>query len=79
MEMEVIWWSSFIHVAVAALGLALTELGPDRILPGSTLYYGEVQGLFIAPEGMAKPSQVFGVGFGSKGVGTELTRVWYKR
>ena len=55
--------------------LVLAELGPNRLLPASTLYCLEVQGVNNALQGISKPSQVLGVEFRYRRVVSKRTRV----
>ena len=50
-------------------------IGPDRLLPGRTLYWIEVQGVNNALQGISKASQVLGVEFGYRRVVSKRTRV----
>ena len=52
-----------------------TVIGPDRLLPGRTLYWIEVQGVNNALQGISKPSQVLGVEFRYRRVVSKRTRV----
>ena len=52
-----------------------TVIGPDRLLPGRTLYWIEVQGVNNALQGISKASQVLGVEFGYRRVVSKRTRV----